>query len=117
MNPQQIADSPPPLGVVPAEHETPVFSPGDRVRVIERFPIGHYRVPLYLRGKTGVVERLVQPAIDNEEEGFGLNAGVKRHYYRIAVPMADIWPGYAGGERDQLYIEVFETWLEGAHDA
>ena len=41
--------------------ETPVFRPGERVRVMERFPIGHYRVPLYLRGRTGVVERLVNP--------------------------------------------------------
>ena len=99
-------------GVVPALGETPVFQPGERVRVAERFPLGHYRVPLYLRGKTGVVERLVQPAVDNEEEGFGRNAGMKRHYYRIAVPMAEIWHDYAGARQDRLYIEVFETWLE-----
>ncbi len=99
-------------GVVPAFGETPIFRPGEHVRVVERFPLGHYRVPLYLRGKTGVVERLVQPAVDNEEEGFGRNAGMQRHYYRIAVPMTDIWHEYAGARQDQLYIEVFETWLE-----
>jgi hypothetical protein len=99
-------------GVVPAFRETPVFQPGEQVRVAERFPIGHYRVPLYLRGKAGVIERLVQPAVDNEEEGFGRNAGLKRHYYRIAVPMTSIWREYGGARQDQLYIEVFETWLE-----
>jgi nitrile hydratase len=104
-------------GVVPALGETPVFQPGQQVRVVERYPLGHYRVPLYLRGRTGTVERLVQPAVDNEEEGFGRNAGVKRHYYRIAVPMSDIWPDYAGANRDHLYIEVYESWLEAAHDA
>ena len=103
--------------VAPALHETPAFRPGDRVRVIQRFPIGHYRVPLYLRGKTGVVEKLVQPAIDNEEEGFGLNAGEKRYYYRIAFSMSEIWADYAGARQDHLYIEVFETWLEVAHNA
>jgi len=107
-----VAGSPDHLTVVPALGETPVFCPGQKVRVKERYPLGHYRVPLYLRGRTGVVERLVQPAIDNEEEGFGLNAGLKRHYYRISVPMSDIWPNYAGSGRDRLYIEVFETWLE-----
>ena len=107
----------PPLNAVPALGETPIFRPGQRVRVLTRFPLGHYRVPLYLRGKTGVVERLVQPAIDNEEEGFGRNAGVHRHYYRIAVPMVDIWADYAGGRQDHLYIEVFETWLENADHA
>jgi len=105
------------LTVVPALGETPVFQPGQQVRVLERYPLGHYRVPLYLRGRVGTVERLVEPAIDNEEEGFGLNAGLKRHYYRIAVPMSDIWPSYAGGSRDRLYIEVFETWLEAAPHA
>ena len=58
--------------VVPALQETPGFQPGQQVRVLERYPLGHYRVPLYLRGRIGTVERLVQPAIDNEEEGFGL---------------------------------------------
>lgn len=100
--------------VVRARGESAIFRPGERVRVARRFPLGHYRVPLYLRGMTGVVERLVEPAVDNEEEGFGRNAGMKRHYYRIAVPMTEIWHDYAGATQDRLYIEVFETWLEAA---
>lgn len=117
MSMQQSAHSATWPHIVMAEHEAPLFQPGDRVRVLERFPLGHYRVPLYLRGRVGTVERLVQPAIDNEEEGFGLNAGVKRHYYRIAVPLSQIWPDYAGAQHDHLYIEVFETWLEASGNA
>jgi len=98
--------------VVPALGEMAVFQPGDRVRVATRFPIGHYREPLYLRGKTGVVDSLVQPAVDNEEEGFGRNAGMRRHYYRITVPMTEVWTAYSGAAHDRLYIEVFESWLE-----
>jgi nitrile hydratase len=26
--------------------------------------------------------------------------------------MSEIWPDYAGSERDGLHIEIFETWLE-----
>jgi fermentation-respiration switch protein FrsA (DUF1100 family) len=33
-------------------------------------------------------------------------------YYRIVVPMTSIWPDYAGSPRDDLRVEVFETWLE-----
>lgn len=100
-------------GIVFALREAPAFRPGDAVRVATRSPLGHYRVPVYLRGRTGVVETVLQPAtIDNEEEGYGRNAGAKRHYYRIAVPMTEIWPDYAGSPRDGLRIEVFETWLE-----
>ena len=99
--------------IVRAEDEQSVFAPGDRVRVSARFPIGHYRVPQYIRGKTAVIERVIEPrAVNNEEEGFGRNAGSKRHYYRVAFPMAELWPGYKGSVRDSLRIEVFETWLE-----
>ena len=109
---QQSEHVPPYRKVVSAFGEVPSYGPGDFVKVIVRFPIGHYRVPLYLRGKTGTVERLVTPAIDNEEEGFGRNAGDRRYYYRIAFPMTEIWPEYAGPRHDNLRIEVFETWLE-----
>ncbi|CAN5782067.1 hypothetical protein BH11PSE3_BH11PSE3_10410 [soil metagenome] len=101
------------MTVVLALGEAPLFASGDCIRVLTRAPVGHYRVPTYLRGKTGVVERVIEPAaIDNEEEAYGRNAGSKRHYYRIAVPMPAIWPGYAGPSHDSLRIEVFETWLE-----
>jgi nitrile hydratase len=100
-------------GIVLAPGEAPIFQPGDTVRILTRSPVGHYRVPRYLRGKTGAVERIIHPAaVDNEEEGFGRNAGSKRHYYRIAIPMTEIWPNYLGSPRDGLRIEVFETWLE-----
>ena len=103
----------PPTGVVFALGEKPIFKPGDRVRVSTRSPIGHYRMPTYLRGKSGSVEVVIQPsAVDNEEEGYGRNAGSKRHYYRVAFPMTELWPGYAGSKQDGLHIEVFETWLE-----
>lgn len=103
----------PNLHPVLAQGEEPLFRPGDRVRISGRSPIGHYRLPTYLRAKTGLVEAVIQPAgIDNEEEAYGRNAGSKRHYYRVAVPMTEIWPDYAGSPQDGLRIEIFETWLE-----
>lgn len=100
-------------GVVLASGEAPIFQPGDPVRILNRSPVGHYRVPVYLRGRTGWVEAVIEPrGIDNEEEGFGRNAGQKLHYYRIAILMTDIWPRYEGSPTDGLRIEVYETWLE-----
>ena len=101
--------------ILPGLNELPAFAIGDRVRVAARAPIGHYRVPTYLRGKVGIVERVIEPAlVNNEEEGYGRNAGDKRHYYRIAVPMTSLWRDYQGSPRDELHIEVYETWLERA---
>jgi len=60
--------------IMPAEGEWPLFAAGEqvRVRVIGRFPIGHYRVPRYIRGKRAIVEQVIEPtAVENEEEGFG----------------------------------------------
>lgn len=99
--------------VVTATGEAPAFAPGDKVRVGNRSPIGHYRVPTYLRGTAGRVIKVIEPTlVDNEEEGYGRNAGDRRHYYRISVPMTGIWPGYEGSPGDELQIEVFESWLE-----
>jgi len=100
-------------GVVFAAGESPLFALDDSVRILQRRPIGHYRVPTYLRGKVGTVVQIITPVgIDNEEEGFGRDAGVKLHYYRIAIPMNELWPEYSGSPRDGLRIEVYETWLE-----
>jgi Nitrile hydratase beta subunit, C-terminal len=56
-------------GIVYAPGEEASFRVGDHVRVLSRSPIGHYRVPTYLRGKVGIVGAVIEPAaIDNEEE-------------------------------------------------
>jgi nitrile hydratase subunit beta len=99
--------------VVLATGEAATFCAGDRVRISNRSPVGHYRVPTYLRGKTAVIEAVIEPrGIDNEEEGYGRNAGQRLHYYRLGVPMTEIWPDYVGSPQDGLRIEVYETWLE-----
>jgi nitrile hydratase len=99
--------------IVLATGEEARFAAGDRVRVLDRSPVGHYRVPAYLRGRTATIETVIQKmGMNNEEEGYGRNAGNKRHYYRLALPMNEVWTHYAGSSVDSLRIEVFESWLE-----
>jgi nitrile hydratase subunit beta len=101
------------LELVKALGEEPLFKPGDRVTISTRYPVGHYRVPRYIRGKKALIEAIIEPAaINNEDEGYGRNAGIMRHYYRIAIPLSELWPGYAGSPNDGLRIEVYESWLE-----
>jgi nitrile hydratase subunit beta len=100
-------------GIILAVGEAPRFQVGDNIRILTRAPVGHFRVPNYIRGKRGRVEAVIEPrAVNNEDEGFGRNAGEKRHYYRIAIPFTDLWLKYVGSPNDGLRIEVFETWLE-----
>ncbi len=50
------------------------FKAGDDVKIAMRFPIGHFRVPNYIRSKHGNVGAVIEPrAINNEDEGFGRN--------------------------------------------
>lgn len=100
-------------GIVPARGELPVFAPGDLVSISSRTPIGHYRLPTYLRGKRGTVAAVITPmAVNNEEEAYGHNAGSKGYYYRVSIPMTEIWANYTGSPKDSLLIEIFENWLE-----
>jgi nitrile hydratase subunit beta len=95
------------LGVVKAQGEEPVFKTGDAVRISVRLPIGHFRVPTYIRGKRGWIESVIEPpAINNEEEGYGRNAGNKLHDYRVAISLKELWPQYRGSDNDSLRIEV-----------
>jgi hypothetical protein len=99
--------------VVSPRGQTPLFSVGDRVAVSVRYPVGHYRVPNYVRGKLGTIEQVIEPrAVNNEEEGFGRNAGSAGFYYRVAILLTSLWPNYAGQPEDGLRIEIFQTWLE-----
>ena len=103
--------------IVLAEGEAPIFAIGDRVRVAVRYPIGHFRVPNYIRGKRGTIVAVIEPAaVNNEEEGYGRNAGLKRHYYRTSLPMTELWPSYPRSSKDSVFIEIFETWLERIDD-
>ena len=101
------------IHVVFALGEKPLFQISDKIRVLNRLPVAHYRVPTNLRGCEGIVESIINPpTVDNEEEGFGRNAGTKRHYYRIAIPMTEVWPNYVGSPNDEMRIEIYESWLE-----
>jgi hypothetical protein len=94
------------------DHNPAKFKVGDSVRVAVRYPIGHYRVPIYLRGKMMTIIRVLGTYINPEVEAFGKNAGNKLWFYRLSMAQNDLWPDYEGGLQDKLEIEIFENWLE-----
>src|SRR4051812_47256831 len=93
-------------------HNPALFKAGDPVTVSQKFPIGHYRVPVYIRGKTGVIFKNLGRYINPEEEAFGKNAGNKLRYYAVRFNQQDLWPDYKGKPGDILEIEIFENWLQ-----
>jgi hypothetical protein len=94
---------------VPASGATPTFEPGDWVRVAARFPTGYF-VPHYIRGRHGRVEAVIEAA--DTRDRLAEDAGSRRRRYRIAIPLGELWPEYAGAAVSGLCAEMPEAWLE-----
>lgn len=90
------------------------FKPGDTVRILASNPPGHRRVPVYARGRSGVIERLCGEFANPEELAYGFDGLPKRPLYRVRIRQRDIWPDYEGGAKDSLELEIYEHWLEPA---
>jgi hypothetical protein len=97
--------------VTPAE---PLFRPGERVRVMKAYPLGHVRTPYYIRGVRGVIER-VCGAFANPEELAQMRDGLPaRPLYRVRFLQREVWPDYRGSRDDTVDVEIFQHWLERA---
>jgi len=90
----------------------PIFQPGDCVRVRKAYPLGHIRTPFYIRGHSGVVERLCG-AFGNPEELAQMRSGEpKQPLYRVRFLQNEVWPDYRGSAEDVVEVEIFQHWLE-----
>ena len=84
---------------------------GPRVRIADRTPPVHHRVPAYAKGQIGVVERVC--GVHGEPENFIRGDGKPaQRIYRVRIPQNELWENYDGSDRDKLEIEIFEHWLE-----
>ena len=90
------------------------FKPGDRVTVRGAYSIGHIRTPVYVRGKTGEIERLCGEFANPEELAFGRSGLPRRPLYRVRFRQQAVWPDYRGAAADTVDVEIYEHWLEPA---
>ncbi len=90
------------------------FQPGARVRVRFAHPPGHCRTPYYVRGRTGVVERICGSFANPEELAYGRDGLPVRPLYRVRFEQGALWPDYAGAAGDSVDVEIYEHWLEPA---
>lgn len=90
------------------------FCPGDRVKVRWADVPGHIRTPWYIRGHTGVIERLCGAYPNPEELAYARPGLPAQPLYRVRFVQAQVWPDYAGSAADSIDIEIFQHWLEPA---
>ena len=90
------------------------FAAGERVRVRAAYPPGHVRTPSYVRGRSGVVERLCGSYANPEELAYARSGLPAQPLYRVRFAQRELWPDYAGGPVDTVDVELYQHWLEPA---
>ena len=89
---------------------SPRFKPGDRVRMRNLNPPSHTRLPRYIKGKVGVIERdhgvFVYP--DTHAAGQGEKP---QHVYVVRFSATELW-GPQGGANDELLIDVWDDYMD-----
>jgi nitrile hydratase beta subunit len=88
------------------------FKAGQHVRARNINPVGHTRLPRYLRGKRGTVTRDhgVFNLQDTDAEGYALGE-FPQHVYTVRFDASEVW-GPQGGRRDVVFADLWESYLD-----
>ncbi len=91
--------------------DEPRFKVGQQVRAKDMHPTGHTRLPRYVRGRVGTVERILPAAVlpDTNAHFIAENA---QHCYQVAFDSKDLWG--TDSEDFVLHIDLFDSYLEAA---
>lgn len=88
------------------------FKPGQPVAARNMHPKTHTRLPRYVRGRRGIVERDYGVFIFPDTNA--LMAGTKpQHLYSVRFSAVELWGTEAAG-RDHVYLDLWDDYLESA---
>ncbi len=88
----------------------PRFKPGQRIRVRNINPRGHTRMPRYLHGVEGVIERDFGVFSFPDTHAHGQGEKPQR-VYSVRFNAKEVW-GREGGERDCLLVDVWDDYMD-----
>ncbi|HET9269932.1 MAG TPA: nitrile hydratase subunit beta [Vicinamibacterales bacterium] len=90
----------------------PGFTVGQRVRARTINPVGHTRLPRYLRGHLGTViaDQGVFDLQDTDADGYTL-PNRPQHVYTVRFTARELW-GDAANARDTVHAELWEDYVE-----
>jgi nitrile hydratase beta subunit len=89
----------------------PRFTPGDRVRAVNRHPVGHTRQPRYVRGRLGVIHGHYGAHVFPDRNAAGVKEG--RHLYSVRFEASELW-GEGAAAGGAVYVDLWEDYLEPA---
>jgi nitrile hydratase subunit beta len=119
---EQVDEPPPPTphkpdmasggpGNLRSVDRPPAFAVGDMVRTKDLDPVGHTRLPRYVRRRSGKVTA-VQPAQVFPDSAAHYLGEDPQHVYSVEFSSAQLWG--PGAEPFSLTIDLFEPYLEPA---
>jgi nitrile hydratase len=82
------------------------------VRVRSGSPPGHFRTPAYIQGKTGVIAAVHGAFRNPESLAYGGDGLPKQYLYLVRFDQSQVWGTSAACPRDQLFIDIYEHWLQ-----
>jgi nitrile hydratase len=91
---------------------TPRFKPGDRVIARNLNPSGHTRLPRYVRGRRGIIDRVHGTFVYPDTNAHG-GGEQPQPVYSVRFNATELW-GPSAAARDSLYIDLWEDYLENA---
>jgi nitrile hydratase beta subunit len=90
----------------------PLFTVGQRVRARNMHPVGHTRLPRYVRGKAGIITRdhgvYIFPDTNAHFRG-----EKRQHVYSVRFAAQELW-GAEVSTRDSVQIDMWDDYLERA---
>jgi nitrile hydratase len=88
------------------------FKTGQRVRARNIHPVGHTRLPRYMRGHVGTVltDHGVFGVQDTDADGYAL-PDKPQHVYTVEFTARELW-GNTAHPRDTVHAELWEDYLE-----
>ena len=120
-----LADWRPQPGVAPVQAEeratapidgeaAPRFSPGDQVIIRNTHLAGHTRVPRYVRGHRGVIDRFLSLQVLPDDLVSGRGAR-RRPVYAVRFAARELW-GEQASPRDSIVMDLWEDYLLPEND-
>jgi nitrile hydratase len=112
-----VAVSPPAMAAAlaegtPTERPPPApprFAVGQRVRAVNQHPVGHTRLPRYVRGHVGTIERLQGCHVFADSSAMGLGEQ-PAWLYSVRFEAAELW-GARGDPSTSISVDAWEPYL------
>jgi nitrile hydratase len=93
-----------------ADPVAPRFKAGDAVRARNVHPVGHTRLPRYIRGKRGVIRADHGVFVFPDAAAHRVRHN-GQHVYSVRFEARELW-GEQASARDTVYIDLFDDYLE-----